>query len=148
MMLLITMTLLLSSCAKYRLDAQVRELCAKDGGIRVYETVKLPPDKFDKYGNINFYRATQGENALGPEYIYIEETHYFVNEPPAWHSNVKSVRREYTKIIRVADMKLLGEWVSYHRIGGEWPGPFHPSTFSCPDTSGLFSSVYINENIQ
>ena len=55
---------------KWWLDYQVRELCAKDGGVKVYETVTLPPDKFNQYGQINFYKPTQGENTLGSEYIY------------------------------------------------------------------------------
>jgi hypothetical protein len=62
---------------KARLDARVRELCTKDGGIRVYETVMLPPDKFNRWGQINFYKPTQGENALGPDYVFKEETVYY-----------------------------------------------------------------------
>ena len=54
---------------KDRLDREVKRLCAMDGGIRVYEKITLPADKFDqRYGQINFYDPTQGENALGPEY--------------------------------------------------------------------------------
>lgn len=55
---------------KARLDQKVNHLCAIDGGIRVYETVTLPADKFDKERRINFYYPAQGENALGPEYIF------------------------------------------------------------------------------
>jgi hypothetical protein len=40
-------------------------MCAKDGGIRVYEMVKLPPEKFNEWGQVNFYRPTQKEQALG-----------------------------------------------------------------------------------
>jgi hypothetical protein len=58
-------------------DDEVRRLCAIDGWIKVYETVKLPADKFNEYGQINFYRATQGENALGPEYRFVEEITYY-----------------------------------------------------------------------
>lgn len=29
---------------KWLLDRQVRELCAKDGGVKVYETMRLPPE--------------------------------------------------------------------------------------------------------
>ncbi len=40
-----------SGPSKRQLDAEVDRLCAIDGGVRVYETVTLPPDKFDeKYG--------------------------------------------------------------------------------------------------
>ncbi|MBS1186041.1 MAG: hypothetical protein H6R04_59 [Burkholderiaceae bacterium] len=52
--------LVLGGCEreKDRLDLQVRELCAKDGDIRVYETVVLPPEKFNKWGQVNFYEPT------------------------------------------------------------------------------------------
>jgi hypothetical protein len=60
---------LLTACAsgssKRELDAEVDRLCAIDGGIRVYETVTLPPDKFNERGEITFYKPTQKENALG-----------------------------------------------------------------------------------
>ena len=54
---------------KARLDREVDRLCAIDGGIRVYETVTLPADKFNERGEIAFYRPTQKESALGPEYV-------------------------------------------------------------------------------
>lgn len=54
----------------YYYDIQVSSLCAKDGGVKVYETVKLPAERFDQWGQINFYRPTQNENALGPEYEF------------------------------------------------------------------------------
>ena len=37
---------------KERLDREVKRLCAIDGGIKVYETVKLPAERFDQYGQI------------------------------------------------------------------------------------------------
>ncbi len=46
---------LLSACAtpsQIMADAEVRRLCEKDGGIKVYETVKLPAEQFDRYGRI------------------------------------------------------------------------------------------------
>ncbi|MBP9101513.1 MAG: hypothetical protein KBF68_09110 [Nitrosomonas sp.] len=33
---------------KARLDREVKRLCAIDGGIKVYETVKLPAERFGK----------------------------------------------------------------------------------------------------
>jgi len=35
----------------------------------VYETVELPAEMFNRWGQINFFQPTQGENALGPEYL-------------------------------------------------------------------------------
>ena len=52
---------------KFYYDAEVRRLCAIDGGVKVYETVKLPADKFNQWGQVNFYKPDQGESALGSE---------------------------------------------------------------------------------
>lgn len=53
-------------------DARVRKLCAIDGRIKVYETVALSSEKFNRWGQPNFYRPDQGENALGAEYVFRE----------------------------------------------------------------------------
>jgi hypothetical protein len=34
--------------AKIYYDAKAYRLCAIDGGVKVYETVKLPPEKFNQ----------------------------------------------------------------------------------------------------
>ena len=73
-LILVSLPLLLTAgCAtptQLSLDAEVRRLCAIDGGIRVYEQVKLPAERFNQWGQINFYRPDQGENALGAGYLF------------------------------------------------------------------------------
>jgi hypothetical protein len=122
-------------------DAQVNRLCAKDGGIKMFETVRLPPDRFDKYGQINFYNPTQKENALGPEYIFKSETRYYKQGNP-------EMSRSHYLIHRRSDDKLLGETISYGRGGGDLPGPWHGSSFSCPEISkagpnALLQAVFV-----
>lgn len=144
---------LITACAsgpsKGQLDAEVDRLCAIDGGIRVYETVTLPPDKFNKWGEINFYRPTQGENTLGSEYIYQWDTHYYKKgDPVSQGAQETAMRRDHIKIIKRTNMKLLGEFVKYHRAGGDLPGPWMPSSYHCPDKSEaneslLLKSVFI-----
>jgi hypothetical protein len=125
LIILIAAGLLLTGCEKARLDEQVRELCAKDGGIKVYETVRLPAEKFDKYGGLTFYRPTQGENALGSEYLVNENRQYYrTGNPEMW--------RIHTQIVRRSDNKVLSEAAIYIRRGGDVPGPWHESSFSCP----------------
>jgi len=109
-------------------DAEVNRLCAIDGGVKVYETVKLAPVKFDKYGQINFYKPTQGDNALGSDYIFKRETKYLLRGNP-------DMFRMHTQIVRRFDGKLLGESVFYKRGGGDMPGPWHGSSFMCPELS-------------
>ena len=110
---------------KWLADRQVRELCAKDGGVRVYETVRLPAEKFNQWGQVNFYRPDQGENALGPEYVFKRETVYLKQGNP-------EISRMHDQVIRRSDGKLLGESVFYRRGGGDLPGPWHGSSFMCP----------------
>lgn len=152
LILLATLLLLLplaTACAsgpgKSELDAEVKRLCAIDGGIKVYEIVKLPPEKFNQWGQINFYRATQGENALGPEYIYKSEDYYYHQGRQGGATMV----RYHHQVIRRSDGKLLGETISYGRGGGDLPGPWEPSSFHCPPTSesseiALFKKIFTN----
>ncbi len=116
---------LLASCAtptQMTLDAEVKRLCAIDGGIKVYETVKLPAERFDKYGNIGVRNRV---NAKTDEYFFESEEKYLRQGDP-------SLVRNVTRIIRRSDSKVLGESIRYGRGGGDIPGPWHPSTFDCP----------------
>ena len=117
---------LISNGVKAHYDRQVRELCAKDGGVRVYETVRLTPEKFNQWGQVNFYRPDQGEDALGAEYVFKRGTVYHKQGNP-------DLFRMHTQVIRRSDGKLLGESVFYKRGGGDLPGPWHGSSFMCPE---------------
>lgn len=112
--------------AKAQLDAEVKRLCAIDGGIKVYETVKLPARKFDKRLQfINFYKPMEDENALGQEYLFKRIQHYYRQGNP-------EMSRIHYQVFRRSDGKLLGETVLYGRGGGDMPGPWHDSSFTCP----------------
>jgi len=122
---------------KMWLDHQVRVLCAKDGGIKVYETVKLPADKFNKYGNVSIpYK----ERAKPEDKYYLEWkiTYLKKGNPSLWQS--------HHRLIRHSDQKLLGESIMYARSGGDLPGPWHGTSFKCPDPTqhpSLESSVFV-----
>ena len=146
-----SLVLLLTACAtsiQAELDAEVKRLCAIDGGVRVFEAVKLPSSRFSEQGQINFFRPDQGENALGPEYIYKWTTHYYKrgeeNEVAMWRSEHRIIRR--------SDGKVLGAGVRYSRRGGDVPSPSHPSSFTCPpisrDQPSLESSVFLKGDKQ
>jgi hypothetical protein len=50
--LILASLLAFASCSSEadRLDAEAQRLCAIDGGVKVYETVVLPPEKFNELG--------------------------------------------------------------------------------------------------
>ncbi len=106
------------------LDQQVREMCAKDGGVKVYETVELTPDLLDKAGRISIPFKRQAK--LSDKFYVETDKFYFRKDDPIFY------RYQY-QIIRQNDGKILGESISYHRGGGGLSGPWFPSGFSCPD---------------
>jgi hypothetical protein len=126
---------------KDRLDEEVRSLCAKDGGIKIHERVGLTEDKFDESGFINFYRRTSSD-PLGPDYVFESRIDYYrKGNPEMW--------RNYYRVIRRFDGKVLGESITYSRRGGDLPGPWHESSFGCPAHSGdatLLKGVFVNMN--
>jgi hypothetical protein len=111
---------------KWLADRQVRALCAKDGGVRVYETVRLPAEKFDELKRRNFVFFSKELADPADEYYSETDDHYFRQGNP-------SLVRMHYRIIRRSDGKVLGESIRYARAGGDLPGPWHESGFMCPD---------------
>jgi hypothetical protein len=123
--------------AKAALDDEVRRLCAIDGGVKVYETVTLPPGKFDKYGNIHIPSKA---NAKADDKYYRQwDVYYYRQGNP-------ELSKDHFQIVRRSDGKILGEAIYYGRGGGDIPGPWHDSSFKCPDPTkqpSLESSIFI-----
>ncbi len=127
--------LTLSGCAGYvpgqqaYWDAQVREMCAKDGGIKVFETVFLNRQQYalllNKFGQL----SPPLENKSGENVSII---HRFTST--YIHRNNPEIRRDELSVIRKSDGKILGLAVSYSRVGGDLIAP-HPTYFSCPEQS-------------
>ena len=129
---------LLTGCktlTQMQMDAEVDRLCSVDGGLKIYETVSLPPEKFKKNGDINFYVGSGGENWLGPDYIWKSTDTYL--QPGGDPNATPHLRRNHAQIFRRSDGKLLGESIRYTRFGGDpdfvmkrldFPG----SHYSCP----------------
>ena len=134
---------IMASCAtpsKSQLDAEVKRLCAIDGGIKVYETVTLPPNRFDNYGNVKI---------LAKEYSKTEDEYFYTVENTYLRTGNPELRRSKYRITRRSDNKILGESVYYSRRGGDMPGPWHESSFSCPDVSSgssIEKSVFLMED--
>ncbi len=132
---------LITACAsgpsKGQLDDEVRRLCAIDGGIKVYETVTLPASRFDEYGNI---KIKSKKYAKSTDEYYLDTYSVLLKE-----GNPRLMRIN-SKVIRSSDQKIMGEFTQYGRGGGDLPGPWHGSSFSCPPLpSKLESSIFLKE---
>lgn len=138
-------TVIVTACAtpsQTSADAEVNRLCAIDGGIKVYETVKLFPEKFNQYGSIQIPDRAKAKPT--DEYYYEWNVTYYKQDNP-------SLRRDHFKIFRQSDGKLLGEDISYARRGGDIQGPWHDSSYRCPAAekqSSLESKIFLKENKQ
>ena len=128
--------LLLIGCERWALDRQMEELCKKDGGVKVYETVTLPASEFSNIGQplARYARlATNDEERLGPDYRYVTKREVLVGATANPQQGEGRLVRLYWAIYRRSDGKLLGEQVEYRRIGGDgFTFGFHPSNSSCP----------------
>ena len=139
---LLVVSFLVAGCEKSRLDARVRELCSRDGGIKVFETVALPLNRFDKWGN--FPLPAREYAKPSDEYFYVLETEYLKTGKP-------DLLRTRMTVVRRADGKVLGESIRYTRRGGDMPGPWHESSFGCPDLAAhrsLEKSVFVRSAVQ
>lgn len=144
-----------STVSQRQLDAEVDRLCAIDGGLKIYETVRLPPEKFNEYNQVNFYRRDRDENALGPEYVWKYETRYL--HPGGDPKANPRMRRVHIRLFRRSDGHLLGESVYYSRYGGdprflaEYSGA-PESHYSCPKKGTgevrLLEGVFIKDDVR
>lgn len=115
---------------KAALDDEVLRLCAIDGGIKVYETVKLPVDKFNQWGQVDFRVPLKRNEKPDSEYFYEWQTDYYQKGNPALYRN-------HFRLFRAYDNTLLGEAIGYVRQGGDAYGPWHDSSFDCPSDAGI-----------
>lgn len=123
-------------------DAQVRKLCAIDGGVKVYETMALPNEMFNRWGQPNFYGPAKDEDLLS-NFLLKQETKFIRDE-----TKRPEILRHHFRVYRRSDKKLLGEQISYSRRGGGMLGLWHISSFSCPNIKekGLLGAVFSHPN--
>jgi hypothetical protein len=124
--LMLFVVIVLSGCTseKNRLDAEAKRVCAIDGGIKVFEKVTLPPEKFHPNGVPRI--SSIDDQGFG----------YFRT---ASQRNLKSnfdeptlIRHEY-RVIRSSDKKVVAISVVYRRRGGSWwDGLMEGDGFTCP----------------
>lgn len=139
---------ILAGCERWALDRQMEELCKKDGGVKVYETVKLPASEFSNTGQpLTRYipLAKSDADYLGPDYRYVRKRDILVGQQANAEKGEGQLTRWHHAIYRRSDGRLLGESVSYARAGGDGlTFGFQPSGKNCPVPSiDLAQSVFI-----
>lgn len=120
---------------KWRADKLVEELCAKDGGIKVYEVVSIPKEKFDQWGQ--FVVPFDDYAKPNDEYYIV----WKITNIQGRHESVDilslTIYQHHFTLYRTVDRKILGESIIYSRRGGDVVGAFMPSSYSCPNESSI-----------
>lgn len=127
-------------------DHQVKLMCEKEGGIKVYERMPIPREYIDKDGLIRI--RSKPKNPAHPLAFEATPTDTFYYE---WiEESIKqgglAVGRHNLKVYRASDKKVLGSMIVYSRSGGDFPTFAHPSSISCPDIQNrpdLLNSIFI-----
>ena len=146
LVILLLPLLLLAGCEKDALDRQMQELCKKDGGVKVFEKIKLPPERFDDSGKIKRLLQPDGsavsyDKNFEPDYKIESSTHIIKDGDPI-KGQGKLVRYEY-KLIRTYDNKIMAISVSYSRIGGDFIIIDHWSSSECPNKGESLNLAFI-----
>jgi len=140
--LLLLFSVTLTGCAGYvpgrqaYWDAQVREMCERDGGVTIYEKLSISRSDVDLLGRVGEtigIPAKELANPKAPVYEEIKITYIKKGNPQVTRSEMNVVRR--------SDRLVIARAVIYARSGGDFPSPSHPSSFSCPDMKVIRSDL-------
>jgi hypothetical protein len=125
---LIAVTFLLQGCerAKSTLDREVDRLCAIDGGVRIFETVRLPKANFGPDGEV--FPQHKGKLPDSGRYGESYRGSLVVEIIQDGRPGIARIR---ARITRNLDEKVLGEIIHYKRSGGDFPEPWEPSSHTC-----------------
>lgn len=118
-------------------DSQVKEMCAKDGGVRIWEEIIVSPAQAGLLPKVGNYFGVAIESLAKPEepaFTRIRET--------VIHENNPSVIRYEEDMVRRLDQRIVGVIVSYGRGGGDFPSPAHPSSYHCPEYKQLYEGIH------
>lgn len=125
---------------KDHLNAQMAELCKKDGGVKIYETVKLPPEMFDDLGNLkagkNLRKGEEYVTQFAGAYELITENKVLKDGDSL--KGEGRLARHHIKLLRMSDQKLIAEMVDYNRAGGDRWFAGMPSQDTCKLEAGNF----------
>ena len=117
-------------------DWQVREMCEKDGGVKVFEKIIVSPDEQSRLPKIGGYWGVAPEAlAKGGEPAFSRTRNVYLRE-----GDLSIVRYE-EEIVRRSDGRIVARSISYGRGGGDFLAP-HPSSFSCPDATLRYAGIH------
>ena len=135
--------LALGGCEQARVDAQLEELCKKDGGMNIREKIILPKGMFTQNGDPQFFGKWNANSKSGNGYrITLSVSRIHENNP--------TLTKYRYEVIRESDQKILGAYIWYQRIGGDFLPKLGPdSSRTCPENASevnFLKSVFVSQD--
>jgi len=118
----------------------VTQMCEKDGGVHVYETVKLSEEEYglyvNQFGKLSIPREDEASESI--QYVRNDNRKFIRKNNP-------TVSRFEFVIKKRKDNKVLGKRISYSRVGGDFQVIIgHPSIYTCPaKINSLFNAIIL-----
>jgi hypothetical protein len=117
-------------------DAQIAEMCKKDGGVTIFEQVQISKFKYQKLARSGGYVGVVSKRLLTEDdVVYAEWAEQIL------HDSNPRVRRIEQVIKRRDNDRPVARVVSYGRTGGDIPSPAHESSFACPADVEILSAI-------
>jgi len=108
-------------------DLQVKIMCERDGGLKVYEKEKISLERYKQLG------GQQDEIPIYSKSSAAIDAPYFTEETTTYlHKKNPQVRRSEVQYKKRQNNKILAIYVYYARVGGDFPTFSHPSSQGCP----------------
>jgi hypothetical protein len=117
-------------------DAKVKEMCEKDGGVTIYEKLRISKSDIGLLGKVGEkigVPARELADPSAPAYEELNITYLREGNPQVTRSEMRIVRR--------ADKAVIARAIIYARSGGDFPSPAHSSSFSCPTLNEVVSDL-------
>lgn len=119
-------------------DYRVREMCAKDGGVKISEIIDVDSHTFEslknKFGQIDIPRMGD-PRSVGSIVAHSYKDVYIRRSNP-------EVRRSDLSVIKVSDGSVVATSTTYSRVGGDLLA-LHPSHVSCPSALNDFFALVV-----
>lgn len=134
----------IGGCEVYKAyyDKKVREMCARDGGVIIYERLPVSTEVLAKLsGPDGHLRLPFESDKMSNAPAFIRST-----TTPLLESHVTLVRYEF-EIVRRSDSMVLARRISYGRSGGDFPFTGSAASyFQCPtQAAGIVRQVVVPE---
>lgn len=133
-----------------RYDNEIAAKCAQDGGPVIFETVGLPLEFFNADGKLILNTKDISSSSAGGGFDSVFGHTDLVGNSNSEMGYGLVMSKQFDKIIRKSDSKVMASFTAYMRRGGDFPLrallALPPTGYSCPSIkTDLLNAVFHKE---